>query len=81
MIRSNRLSMAHRIHIPITTNDRVRFIIDGRPYRFEVGNVYEINNLKTHSVINAGKDDRIHFIFDYVPPDVAAQQHAEFTHG
>lgn len=60
----------HRIHVPITTNPRVRFMIDGRPYRFDVGQAYEINNQKTHSVMNKGGDDRITFIFDYVPADV-----------
>lgn len=59
----------HRIHIPITTNPRVRFMIDGRPYQFKVGEAYEINNQKTHSVMNKGGDDRITFIFDYVPKD------------
>jgi hypothetical protein len=58
----------HRIHIPITTNARVRFMIDGQPYQFKVGEAYEINNQKTHSVMNKGKEDRITFIFDYVPP-------------
>jgi hypothetical protein len=60
----------HRIHVPITTNPRVRFIIDGRPYRFEVGQAYELNNQLTHSVANKGLEDRITFIFDYVPPGV-----------
>ncbi len=60
----------HRIHVPITTNPRVRFIIDGRPYRFEVGQAYELNNQLTHSVANKGDEDRITFIFDYVPPGV-----------
>lgn len=59
----------HRIHIPIITNPRVRFMIDGRPYQFEVGQAYEINNQKTHSVMNKGKEGRINFIFDYVPAD------------
>lgn len=58
----------HRIHIPITTNPRVRFMIDGRPYQFRVGEAYEINNQKNHSVMNKGTEDRITFIFDYVPP-------------
>ncbi len=58
----------HRIHVPITTNSRVRFMIDGRPYQFEVGKAYEINNQLQHSVMNRGKEDRITFIFDYVPP-------------
>ena len=58
----------HRIHIPITTNPRVRFMIDGRPYQFEVGEAYELNNQLQHSVMNKGSDDRITFIFDYLPP-------------
>ncbi len=71
----------HRIHIPVTTNRLVRFMIDGRPYRFEIGHVYEINNQKSHSVMNAGKEDRINFIFDYVPADVAKEQNAVFVNG
>lgn len=62
----------HRIHIPITTNAQVRFMIEGRPYRLTPGEAYEINNQKRHGVLNRGKDDRIHFIFDYVPGDGAA---------
>ncbi len=58
----------HRIHIPITTNSRVRFMIDGRPYQFKVGEAYELNNQKQHSVMNKGAEDRITFIFDYIPP-------------
>ena len=67
----------HRIHVPITTNPRVRFMIDGRPYHLEVGQVYELNNQKTHSVMNKGKDDRITFIFDYVPSTHTQRTHAE----
>lgn len=44
-------------------------MIEGRPHQFEVGQAYEINNQKTHSVANKGAEDRITFIFDYVPPD------------
>jgi translation initiation factor 2B subunit (eIF-2B alpha/beta/delta family) len=36
----------------------------------EVGQVYEINNQKTHSVMNKGDEERINFIFDYVPPEL-----------
>jgi quercetin dioxygenase-like cupin family protein len=59
----------HRIHVPIDTNPRVRFTVDGRPFNLQAGRVYEINNLKTHSVINKGAMDRTHLIFDYVPVD------------
>jgi len=62
--------MGHRIHVPITTNAAVRFMIEGKPYQFEVGKVYELNNQKTHSVMNMSKEDRISFIFDYVPPEL-----------
>jgi hypothetical protein len=60
----------HRIHVPIITNPRVRFMIDGRPFQFEVGQAYEINNQKVHSVMNKGNADRINFIFDYITADV-----------
>ena len=33
-----------------------------------MGEAYEINNQKVHSVMNKGAEDRINFIFDYVPP-------------
>jgi len=66
----------HRIHIPIYTNSRVRFMIDGRPYRMEVGKVYEINNQLQHSVMNKGAEGRINFIFDYVPPEHLGQSPA-----
>jgi hypothetical protein len=44
-------------------------MIDGRPYQFQVGKAYELNNQKQHSVMNKGKEDRITFIFDYVPAE------------
>ena len=36
---------------------------------FTDGEAYEINNQKTHSVMNKGSEPRITFIFDYVPAD------------
>lgn len=62
----------HRIHVPVTTNPRVRFMIDGQPYQLKVGEAYEINNQMKHSVMNKGDADRITFIFDYVPPEKVA---------
>ncbi|MYF11247.1 MAG: aspartyl/asparaginyl beta-hydroxylase domain-containing protein [Gammaproteobacteria bacterium] len=60
--------IGHRIHVPITTNSGVQFNIAGKPCRLQVGQAYEINNQARHSVINMGREDRISFIFDYVPP-------------
>ncbi|MCH9695410.1 MAG: aspartyl/asparaginyl beta-hydroxylase domain-containing protein [Gammaproteobacteria bacterium] len=65
---------SHRIHVPITTNNRVRFMIDGKPFRMQPGEAYEINNQKTHSVMNSGNEDRISFIFDYMPPDEVGER-------
>lgn len=69
----------HRIHVPLTTNRGVRFIIDGRPYRLEVGKAYELNNQLTHSVVNRGQEGRITFIFDYVPPEVIEGRQAPIS--
>jgi len=65
--------LAHRIHIPITTNDHVRFTIAGRPFHLKVGKAYEVNNQSTHSVMNRGDEDRITFIFDYMPPAIKSK--------
>ena len=62
------LRVSHRIHLPLVTNPRVRFFIDGVPHRFEPGHAVEINNQLSHSVVNDGSSDRVHFIFDYLPP-------------
>ncbi len=74
----------HRIHVPVTTNPRVRFMIDGRPHQLQVGQAYEINNQKNHSVMNKGNEDRITFIFDYVPPAelerIRRNAHSQQTH-
>jgi hypothetical protein len=44
----------------------------------QVGQAYEINNQKTHSEINNGNENRITFIFDYMPPDrVGSRAHDE----
>ncbi len=69
--------MGHRIHVPITTNEAVRFMIEGKPYNFEVGHAYELNNQKKHSVMNMGSEDRISFIFDYVPLDQSASDRTQ----
>lgn len=61
--------IGHRVHVPITTSAAVRYTISGKPYQFETGSAYEINNQKLHSVMNMGAEDRISFIFDYVPAD------------
>lgn len=59
---------SHRIHVPLATNARVRFLVDGAPHHLLVGHAYEIDNQRSHSVLNNGASPRDHFIFDYLPP-------------
>ena len=54
--------MGHRIYIPITTSSSVRFVIEGRPYSFEVGKAYELNDQKSQTLsgnncVNLWMDD------------------------
>jgi len=62
---------AHRIHVPLETNDDVTFIVGTNRILTEVGLAFELNNQLPHQVRNEGDQDRIHFIFDYLPPTAA----------
>jgi len=56
----------HRVHIPIITNEKCLFEIDGEVKNLKQGEVWEINNdAKPHSVENQGEEDRIHLLIDY----------------
>ncbi|HET9231044.1 MAG TPA: aspartyl/asparaginyl beta-hydroxylase domain-containing protein [Vitreimonas sp.] len=55
----------HKIHVPLTTNDKVSFFVAGVPYQFKVGDAVEVNNMAVHAVKNEGDTDRIHLIFEY----------------
>jgi hypothetical protein len=57
----------HRIHIPIVTDPRVLFIIDGKKYHMECGYAYEMNNLVEHSVVNPTNIGRVHLMVDLDP--------------
>jgi hypothetical protein len=56
----------NRLHIPIITNDKCIFEVDGETINMKQGEIWEINNDgKSHSVINNGDTDRIHLLVDY----------------
>ncbi|MFT3805802.1 aspartyl/asparaginyl beta-hydroxylase domain-containing protein [Arenimonas sp.] len=59
----------HKIHVPLTTNDKVRFYIKPQTYHFKVGEAVEVNNLDVHAVANEGASHRIHLIFEYFDRD------------
>jgi hypothetical protein len=61
----------HKIHVPLQTNDRVTFYVDGIGYRLEEGEAVEVNNMGVHAVENQGDTDRIHLIFEYYDLDQA----------
>lgn len=59
----------HKIHVPLLTNERVTFFVDGVGYRFREGEAVEVSNMAVHAVENAGDTDRIHLIFEYYDLD------------
>lgn len=59
----------HKIHVPLLTNDRVTFFVEGTGYHLPEGEAAEVNNMGVHAVTNAGDTDRIHLIFEYFDPD------------
>lgn len=58
---------SHRTHTVLITNEKVIFKVDNEPFKMKVGEMYEINNARTHGVINGGNTDRIHLIIDMLP--------------
>ena len=61
-------NIGHRIHVPLQTDKDVEFEVDDKILLMEQGQGYELNNLLMHQVKNNSTKDRIHFIFDYIPP-------------
>lgn len=59
----------HKVHVPLQTNDRVTFFVDGVGYRLPEGEAVEVNNMGVHAVKNDGDTDRIHLIFEYYDAD------------
>lgn len=63
-------TLCHRIHIPIVTNKNIIFGIGKNEYFFEVGKMFELNNLEYHYVKNMDeKLNRLHLIIDYCPEE------------
>lgn len=60
------LSETKRHHIAIITNPKVSFTISDETKHLKQGEVWEINNLRSHSVENLSDQDRIHIIVDWL---------------
>ena len=54
-----------RIHIVLQTNEDIIFTVGGEDKNMKLGEMWEINNAREHSVINNSIYDRIHIIIDY----------------
>lgn len=65
--RSDLLYVSRRFHIPIKTNGNVVFVTGGESRHLEEGKIYELNNIKYHSVHNRSSESRIHLIVDVLP--------------
>ena len=64
----------HRVHIPIMTNDRNIFYVNGEEKSMQVGELWEINNELVHMVENRSDEDRIHLIVDWMPNQAGRPQ-------
>jgi len=53
-----------RLHIPITTNDGVVFVLNRRRVILEAGSCWYLRLSDPHSVANRGDTDRVHLVID-----------------
>jgi hypothetical protein len=60
------LQNCERIHLPIITDEHVKFIIDDVVYPMPAGVVCRINNNVPHSVENNSDNYRVHLVMDFV---------------
>jgi len=54
----------HRIHIPIITDSRILFSLEGKKFHLEKGLIYELNNMVEHGVENPTDVGRVHLMID-----------------
>lgn len=71
--KSKILQEVHRCHIPIRTNESVRFLVEGKPIPVHEGEAFELNNTLYHGVFNDSDVPRTHLVFDYLPASSGAR--------
>ena len=55
-----------RVHIPIITNDKNRWLSDDKYFYFkDLGTPYLCDTRKMHAAFNDGKQDRVHLVFAF----------------
>lgn len=59
-----------RLHFPVTTNPQVTMFSNGMAYKMKPGEVWALNNIAPHRVLNEHKTSRrIHIICDFLPEE------------
>lgn len=58
-----------RLHVPIVTNDKVVFQVNGQNLKLKPGRLYYVNFSQAHQVRNDGDTDRLHLVLDLVVND------------
>lgn len=53
-----------RLHVPITTNPGVQFRLNSRLVDMHEGECWYLRLSDPHSVVNRGKEDRVHLVID-----------------
>lgn len=53
-----------RVHVPLTSNVRAIFVLEGEAHYLKPGFAYRINTQAEHAVMNGGETPRIHLMFD-----------------
>jgi len=57
-------NFASRVHVPILSDGKTKFNSGGESFYPEEGVMFEIDNVRTHSVKNKGSSRRIHLVMD-----------------
>ncbi|MCR6653502.1 MAG: aspartyl/asparaginyl beta-hydroxylase domain-containing protein [Cellvibrionaceae bacterium] len=65
--RDQGLSLEHgeaRLHLPLQTSERIRFVVNGQDVPMKAGELWYINADQEHSVQNFSDEDRINLVID-----------------
>lgn len=63
-----------RIHLPLVTSEKVKFLSGDRFYHWRVGEAWALNNLQRHAVVNGDPTlARCHLIVDVYPNEAMAE--------
>ena len=66
---NHHLETSRRVHIPIVTNNDIKFTVNEKVVSMKCGTIVEINNNLPHSVLNNSLVDRVHLIVDWNDKD------------